>query len=41
MATTCVFCRILAGAAPASLVWEDAQVVALMDPRQAVPGTCW
>lgn len=38
MATTCVFCRILAGAAPASLVWEDAQVVALMDLRQAVPG---
>jgi len=26
---TCVFCAILAGRLPASLVWEDAQVVAL------------
>ena len=35
---TCVFCAILAGRLPASLVWEDAQVVAFMDLRQAVPG---
>ena len=34
----CVFCQILAGASPASLVWEDAQVGALMDLRQQVPG---
>ncbi|WP_246193508.1 HIT domain-containing protein [Pseudoxanthomonas suwonensis] len=34
----CVFCQILAGHAPASVVWEDAHVVALMDLRQAVPG---
>lgn len=35
---TCVFCAILAGDLPASVVWEDAQVVAFMDLRQAVPG---
>lgn len=34
----CVFCAILAGELPASVVWEDAQVVALMDLRQVVPG---
>ena len=34
----CVFCQILAGHAPASVVWEDAHVVALMGLRQAVPG---
>ncbi len=35
---TCIFCAILAGRLPASVVWEDAQVVAFMDLRQAVPG---
>lgn len=35
---TCVFCAILSGRLPASVVWEDAQVVAFMDLRQAVPG---
>ncbi|MGV8961497.1 MAG: HIT family protein [Stenotrophomonas sp.] len=34
----CVFCGIVAGRVPASVVWEDAQVVAFMDLRQAVPG---
>ncbi len=34
----CAFCAILAGALTASLVHEDAQVVAFMDLRQAVPG---
>src|SRR5690606_12504347 len=34
----CVFCQILAGHAPASVVWEDAHVVALMGLRQAVRG---
>lgn len=33
-----MFCAILAGALPASVVHEDAQVVAFMDLRQAVPG---
>ncbi|MCD9029652.1 HIT family protein [Luteimonas sp. BDR2-5] len=37
-ADTCAFCAILAGALPASLVHEDAQVIAFMDLRQAVPG---
>lgn len=34
----CAFCAILAGTLPASRVYEDAQVVAFMDLRQAVPG---
>ena len=34
----CVFCQIVAGHAPASVICEDAHVVALMDLRQAVPG---
>jgi histidine triad (HIT) family protein len=34
----CVFCAILAGRLPASVVWEDAQAVAFMDLRQTVPG---
>ena len=34
----CAFCAILAGTLPASLVHEDASVVAFMDLRQAVPG---
>lgn len=34
----CAFCAILAGALPASLVYEDGQVIAFMDLRQAVPG---
>ncbi len=37
-ADACAFCAILAGALPASVVHEDAQVVAFMDLRQAVPG---
>jgi len=37
-ADTCAFCAILAGALPASVVHEDAQVVAFMDLRQAVRG---
>lgn len=38
MAQACPFCAIVAGELPASMAWEDAQVVAFMDPRQAVPG---
>ena len=37
-ADDCAFCAILAGTLPASLVHEDAQVIAFMDLRQAVPG---
>ncbi|NYZ63376.1 HIT family protein [Luteimonas deserti] len=38
IADGCAFCAILAGTLPASLVHEDAQVIAFMDLRQAVPG---
>lgn len=34
----CVFCAIVAGRVPASVVWEDPLAVAFMDLRQAVPG---
>lgn len=34
----CVFCGILAGQQPASVVCEDDIAVAIMDLRQAVPG---
>ena len=34
----CVFCAILAGRAPASVVHADERVVAFMDLRQAVSG---
>ncbi len=38
MPPACAFCAIAAGSVPASMVWEDARVVAFMDLRQAVPG---
>ncbi|MBB5863132.1 HIT domain-containing protein [Xanthomonas sp. 3058] len=38
MIDTCVFYAIVAGTAPASVVWEDVQVVAFVDLRQPVPG---
>jgi histidine triad (HIT) family protein len=31
MSTACVFCQIAGGAAPASLVYEDADIVAFLD----------
>lgn len=34
----CVFCRIIAGQAPASVVREDALTLAFMDMRQFHPG---
>lgn len=34
----CVFCRIAAGVAPASLVYQDAHTLAFMNQRQANPG---
>ena len=34
----CVFCAIVAGEAPASVVWEDALAMAFMDLRQENPG---
>jgi histidine triad (HIT) family protein len=35
---TCIFCRILAGSAPASFVYRDEQVAAFMAVPQAGPG---
>jgi histidine triad (HIT) family protein len=35
---SCVFCRIVAGDEPASVVHEDARVLAFMDLRQFHPG---
>ena len=34
----CVFCKIVAGEAPASLVYEDAEVAAFMDMRPVTKG---
>lgn len=38
MGDDCVFCRIIAGQAPASVVREDALTLAFMDMRQFHPG---
>jgi histidine triad (HIT) family protein len=34
----CVFCKIVAGAAPASIVYSDEKVLAFMDVRPVNPG---
>ncbi len=36
--TDCVFCQIVAGGEPASVVFEDATAVALLDRRPLFPG---
>jgi histidine triad (HIT) family protein len=38
MNTACVFCEIVRGVEPASLVWEDELTIAFMDHRQFHPG---
>jgi len=38
MSATCVFCGIVRGVEPISLVWEDDLTVAFMDHRQFHPG---
>jgi diadenosine tetraphosphate (Ap4A) HIT family hydrolase len=35
---TCIFCEILAGRQPASLVYRDDQVIAFMDIQPVTPG---
>jgi len=35
---SCVFCAIVAGRAPASIVWEDDRFVALLDIYPVTPG---
>jgi histidine triad (HIT) family protein len=34
----CIFCAIVAGSAPASVVYEDADLLALLDSRPVTPG---
>jgi histidine triad (HIT) family protein len=38
MSVPCVFCEIVRGAEPASVVWEDDLTMALLDHRQFHPG---
>ena len=38
MTTECVFCRIVAGAEPASLVYEDERAMAFLDLHPVHPG---
>jgi histidine triad (HIT) family protein len=38
MSSDCVFCRIVAGSIPASVVHEDAETLAFMDLGQVNPG---
>jgi histidine triad (HIT) family protein len=38
MSAACVFCEIVRGAEPASLVWEDDLTMAFLDVRQFHPG---
>jgi histidine triad (HIT) family protein len=36
--STCIFCKILSGDAPASIVYRDEQVAAIMDIQPVTPG---
>jgi histidine triad (HIT) family protein len=36
--TNCIFCKILAGAAPASIIYQDNLVTAFMDIQPITPG---
>ena len=38
--SVCVFCRIVAGDSPASIVWQDEEVMALMNLRAVNQGEC-
>lgn len=38
MRDACVFCAIVAGEAPASVVWEDGEAVAFLDINPMTPG---
>jgi histidine triad (HIT) family protein len=37
---SCIFCKIVAGEAPASVVYEDERVLAFMNIRPIHPGEC-
>jgi histidine triad (HIT) family protein len=38
--STCVFCRIVAGDSPASIIWQDEEAMALMNLRAVNKGEC-
>jgi len=38
--TSCVFCRIIAGTLPAHVIYEDDQVIGILDHRPIRPGHC-
>jgi histidine triad (HIT) family protein len=38
--STCVFCRIVAGNLPASIIWQDEEAMALMNLRAVNKGEC-
>ena len=38
--STCVFCRIVAGDSPASIIWEDEEAMAFMNLRAVNKGEC-
>jgi histidine triad (HIT) family protein len=38
--STCVFCRIVAGDSPASVIWQDKEVMAFMNLRAVNKGEC-
>jgi histidine triad (HIT) family protein len=40
MAAACLFCRIVRGEEPATIVWRDDEVVAFLDVRPVFPGHC-
>jgi histidine triad (HIT) family protein len=40
MVAGCLFCQIVDGAVPASVVWESASVLAFLDHRPLFPGHC-
>jgi histidine triad (HIT) family protein len=40
MTASCVFCRIVAGQEPASIIHRDERVMAFMDIRPVRPGMC-
>src|ERR671921_1427186 len=37
-AANCIFCAIVAGSAPASIVYDDADLLAFLDIRPVTPG---
>lgn len=40
VSSSCIFCAIVAGQAPASIIYEDAEMMAFMGIRPIHPGEC-